>query len=149
MIKEINNKDIEISKKIYNIFQKSYKIEAKILNVSKFPPLERSIENIINSDTLFFGFFIKKKIVSIIETENNFQSIHIKSLVVCPNYFRQGIGTKLVQYVIDTYDTKILTVETGADNYPAIKLYKNFAFIEQSQWDTDHGIRKIRLKRIV
>ena len=74
---------------------------------------------------------------------------HIQSLVVYPNYFRQGIGTKLVQYVIDTYDTKVFTVETGVDNYPAIKLYKNFAFLEQSQWDTDHGIRKIRLKRIV
>ena len=100
MIKKINNKDIEISKKIYNIFQKSYKIEAKILNVSNFPPLERSIENIISSDTLFFGFFIKKKIVSIIETENNFQSIHIQSLVVCPNYFRQGIGKKMINKII-------------------------------------------------
>ena len=69
--------------------------------------------------------------------------------MVYPNYFRQGIGTKLVQYVIETYDTKVFTVETGVDNYPAIKLYKNFAFQEQSQWDTDHGIRKIRLKRMV
>ena len=143
MIKKINNKDIEISKKIYNIFQKSYKIEAKILNVSKFPPLERSIENIINSDTLFFGFFIKKKIVSIIETENNFQSIHIQSLVVCPNYFRQGIGKKMINKIIkDT--SKNITVETGLKNHPARSLYEFLGFKKNRIYKARYGIKKIR-----
>ena len=143
MIKKINNKDIEISKKIYNIFQKSYKIEAKILNVSKFPPLERSIENIINSDTLFFGFFIKKKIVSIIETENNFQSIHIQSLVVCPNYFRQGIGKKMINQIIKDA-SKNITVETGLNNHPARSLYEFLGFKKNRIYKARYGIKKIR-----
>ena len=38
-------------------------------------------------------------------------------------------------------------VETGVENEPAILLYKKFGFKEVKQWDTDHGIRKIRLER--
>jgi hypothetical protein len=33
-------------------------------------------------------------------------------------------------------------------NMPATKLYKKFNFIEVAQWDTDHGVRKIKFERI-
>jgi ribosomal protein S18 acetylase RimI-like enzyme len=39
-----------------------------------------------------------------------------------------------------------MTVETGLDNKPAIALYESFGFKEVKQYDTDHGIRKIRFE---
>lgn len=45
------------------------------------------------------------------------------------------------------YKLIIFTVETGIDNQPAIKLYESFGFQELEQWDTNHGIRKVRFEK--
>ena len=149
MIRKINNKELSIAESLYDIFQASYAVEAELLQAVDFPPLQRTVLEFISSKSDFYAYYYDNNIAGIIEVKSDEDLMHIQSLVVYPSYFRKGIATKLVQYVIDTYDTKVFTVETGVDNYPAIKLYKNFAFQEQSQWDTDHGIRKIRLKRMV
>ena len=39
-------------------------------------------------------------------------------------------------------------METGRDNFPAIKLYKQLGFSKQDEWDTEHGVVKISLKKI-
>ena len=52
-----------------------------------------------------------------------------------------------MKFVLDTYKSMIFTVETGVDNHPAIKLYISLGFEEQSQWDTNHGVRKVRFKK--
>ena len=38
-----------------------------------------------------------------------------------------------VQFTLDTYKSKLFTVETGIDNQPDIKLYKIFGFQELKQ----------------
>ena len=91
----------------------------------------------------YFWIFIKKKIVSIIETENNFQSIHIQSLVVCPNYFRQGIGKKMINQIIKDA-SKNITVETGLKNHPARSLYEFLGFKKNRIYKARYGIKKIR-----
>ena len=47
------------------------------------------------------------------------------------------------------YQSKVFTVETGLVNQPAIKLYKGFGFQETKQWETDHGVRKIRFEKLI
>ena len=148
MITKINNKDYKIAQQIYDIFQASYTVEAELLKVVDFPPLSRTILELSSSDSKFYGYFYDKKIVGVAEIKTSNEITHIQSLVVCPKYFRRGIGSKMVQFVLDTYNSNIFTVETGVDNYPAITLYKRFAFEEEFQWDTDHAVRKIRLQRI-
>lgn len=147
MIERLKNNDLEISKKIRSVFQLSYKVEAKILNATDFPPLKRSLENYVNSNTAFFGYLKNRELVGVIEIEHNNNFTHINSLVVNPCFFRQGIARKLMEYVINTYDSKLFVVETGLENRPATKLYKKFDFKEVKQWNTDHGIRKIKFER--
>jgi len=147
MIERLKNNDLEISKKIRSVFQLSYKVEAKILNATDFPPLKRSLENYVNSNTAFFGYLKNRELVGVIEIEHNNNFTHIKSLVVNPCFFRQGIARKLMEYVINTFDSKLFVVETGLENRPATKLYKKFDFKEVKQWNTDHGIRKIKFER--
>ena len=50
------------------------------------------------------------------------------SLVVDPNYFRRGIASKLIDFVLNHYEVNMFTVETGKDNGPARKLYEGFGF---------------------
>ena len=149
MIIKINNKKKNIANQIRNVFQASYIVESKLLNAVDFPPLKRTISQFLNSNTEFYAYYINKNIAGVIEIENNQDLTHIQSLVVYPNYFRKGIGRTLVQFVLDTYNTKIFTVETGLENYPAIQLYTSFGFKKQDQWDTNHGVIKVRFKKTI
>ena len=146
MITKINNQKKEISEIIYSIFQVSYNIEADLLNATNFPPLKRTLNDLLKCNNTFFAYYLDKKTVGIIEIDNN-TSTHIQSLVVHPNNFRAGIGKSLVNFVLNYYKSKVFTVETGVANYPAIQLYKQFNFQEVKQWDTDHGVRKISFER--
>ena len=148
MIKKLDHTNQAIATKMRIVFQESYAIEAKLLNAINFPPLQRPLESYIKSTTTFFGYHIKDKIVGIIEVSSNEKTTHINSLVVSPHFFRQGIGRDLMDYILQNFSSKVFTVETGLENIPASKLYTSFHFKEVKQWDTDHGVRKIRFKLI-
>jgi ribosomal protein S18 acetylase RimI-like enzyme len=147
MIKRLQHNEIEISKKIRSVFQDSYSVEAKILKATDFPPLKRPLDSYVNSNTEFFGYLENQEIAGVIEIDHNDHHTHINSLVVDPKFFRQGIGRKLVEFVFTTFDSNLFVVETGLDNEPATRLYKKIGFIEVNQWDTNHGIRKIKFER--
>ena len=147
MIVKIDNKRNQIALEIRRIFQASYAIEAKMLKAIDFPPLKRTISQFIDSNSEFYAYYMKQNIAGLIEISSNQSITHIQSLVVYPKYFRQGIGKKLVMFVLDTYTSINFTVETGIDNHPAIKLYASLGFEEQNQWDTNHGVRKVRFKK--
>jgi len=147
MIEKLQNNNIEISKKIFSVFQASYTIEAKLLNATNFPPLKRPLENYIKSSTEFFGYFKNQNLAGVIEIDYNNNFTQINSLVVDPKFFRQGIASKLMEFVFNTFDSNLFVVETGLENGPANKLYKNFGFKEVKQWDTDHEVRKIKFER--
>ena len=147
MIQKLQNNNIEIAEKIRAVFQLSYKIEAELLNAVDFPPLKRTIENFVISETAFFGYLKEKELAAVIEVTTNNEFTHINSLVVDPRFFRQGIAKKMMEFVFETFDSKLFIVETGLENGPATQLYKKFGFQEVKQWDTDHGIRKIKFER--
>ena len=147
MIEKLQNNEIEISKRIRSVFQASYKVEAKLLNATDFPPLKRPLENYVKSNTFFFGYLKNEDIAGVIEIDHNNDHTLIRSLVVDPTFFRQGIAKKLMKFVLNTFDSKLFVVETGLENGPATKLYETFGFVEVKQWDTNHGVRKIKFEK--
>lgn len=147
MINRLKNKDIDVANKIRAVYQESYAIEAKLLKATDFPPLKRSLESYLNSKNAFFGYLKNQEITGIIEIDQDNNTTHIQSLVVHPKFFRQGIARKLIEFIFNSFDSKLFTVATGVKNKPATELYKKFGFKEVKQWNTDHGIRKIRFER--
>ncbi|MBC8753373.1 GNAT family N-acetyltransferase [Kordia sp. YSTF-M3] len=147
MIKKLQHTNIKVATEIRSVFQVSYTVEAKLLNAIDFPPLKRPLESYINSDTVFFGYFKNKELAGIVEIDHTTNFTHINSLVVAPKFFRQGVAKSLLEFVFNTFNSNLFVVETGVDNGPATKLYLKFGFKEVKQWDTDHGVRKIRFER--
>ncbi len=147
MIIKIDHKKIEISQEIKNIFQHSYKVEAKLLNAIDFPPLKRTISQFTNSKNDFFAYYINKNIVGLVEVKIMNNSVHIQSLVVYPKFFRRGIGRSLVKFVLKNFNPNLFTVETGIDNEPAKKLYLNCGFEKYDQYKTDHSIIKVKFMK--
>ena len=147
MVIKINNKETKIAEEIRAIFQVSYAVESEILKAVDFPPLKRTVSQFMDTNSEFYAYYLTRNIAGVIEIDNHQDITHIQSLVVDPKYFRKGIGRKLVQFTLDTYKSKLFTVETGTDNEPAIKLYENLGFQELKQWNTNHGIRKVRFEK--
>jgi len=147
MIKKLQQTNNETAAEIRSVFQVSYAVEAKLLNAIDFPPLKRQLEDFINSETQFFGYLTNNELAGVVEIDHNTERTYIKSLVVAPKFFRQGIASQLLEFVFDTFDSNVFMVETGVANDPATTLYKKFGFKEVKQWDTDHGVRKVKFER--
>lgn len=143
MIKPLDQKQIDISEKIYAIFQVSYAVEAALLKCEDFPPLNRSIEAIQLSLSTFYGYFVNHSLAAVMELEEKPNHVHVRSLTVDPKYFRQGIGFKMLQYVLDNFSAELISVETGHDNHPAVQFYLNFGFKKNQVFMTEFGIEKI------
>ncbi len=146
MIALLDHQNKEIAKDIRALFQVSYAVEAMILKADYFPPLHRSLEAFIETGNKFYGYWEAKSLAAAIELDFGEHSVHIQSLVVDPGFFRQGKASQLIQYVKEEFAEKEMSVETGVDNKPAVQLYLKHDFKEVKQWDTDHGIRKIRFE---
>lgn len=143
MITPLDHQHPEISSKIYQIFQRSYAVEAALLQCHDFPPLKRTIIDIQQSKTHFYGYFDQTEMKACMELEVSKEHIHIRSLTVDPVFFRQGIGFKLLGFVADTFQTQRITVETGNANQPAVDFYLTFGFDKDRVWMTEFDIEKV------
>jgi len=146
MIEELQNNQIDVARQIRSIFQVSYKVEAQLLNASDFPPLKRTLESFLESGNKFYGFIEDEKYKGIVEIKSDKNCTLIRSLVVDPQFFRKGIASHLLNFTLSKFDSKLFVVETGLNNFPAIKLYEKFGFSMVSDWDTDHGVRKVKFE---
>lgn len=149
MIKKLDQTQVEVAKEIRAVFQISYAVEAKLLKAEVFPPLERSLEAFLTTETDFFGFFSEGQLAGVMEIRTFPKSTLIQSLVVDPKFFRQGIGGKLVQFALDYFPKEVFNVETGAANTPAVLLYEKFGFKKIKEYQTPEGIIKVRLEKKV
>ena len=147
MISNINHTQYEKAQDIRRIFQISYIVEAKLLGATYFPPLHRTIEQFTHCANDFFGYYEEQTLVAVIEMKHEELHMHIQSLVVDPKYFRRGIASKLIAFVISHYDKNTFTVETGRDNPPARKLYESFGFVLQKTYTAAEDIVKVRYQK--
>jgi ribosomal protein S18 acetylase RimI-like enzyme len=143
MIKALDQSHYVTSEKIYHIFQISYAVEAALLKCDDFPPLNRSVSAIQNSTSTFYGYFDNSNLAAVMELEEGPDHIHIRSLTVDPEFFRRGIGFKLLRFIDENFPVRKITVETGNENYPAVDFYLNFGFKKNKVWMTDFGIEKV------
>lgn len=148
MITILENSNEAVASQIHTIFQSSYKVEAELIGVLNFPPLLRSVRDIVTSKTDFYGFNVNHCLAAIIEIEINEKHLDIHSLTVDPAFFRQGIADKLINYALKSFDINIATVETAVVNKPAINLYEKHGFFECRRWTPPHGIQKIAMSVI-
>jgi ribosomal protein S18 acetylase RimI-like enzyme len=147
MIRKLEHSVKVNAEEIRNVFQVSYKIEAKLLGARNFPPLSRSIQSFINSANAFYGFYTNKRLVAVLEMKKEPDSMLIQSLVVHPDFFRRGIARKLIEFILQKFDSNQFTVETGKDNDPARKLYESFGFQLVKTYIAEENITKVRYQK--
>lgn len=140
---DLNNKST--LNKVYVVFQRSYRVEAGLIGVRDFPPLHRGRDEMRQASTVFVGYWVASELAAIIEIQPVERQLEICSLVVDPAFFRQGIASRLLSFVLNERKWKTAVVETAVVNKPAITLYQKHGFVECKRWRPDHGIEKIML----
>lgn len=145
MITTLENSNEVVAQQIHAVFQNSYIVEAEIIGVSDLPPLSRSRQDILNAKTDFYGFIHNTCVAAVVEVNSFPTKLEINSLTVDPKFFRQGIAGLLLQYILTSFDVELATVETAAQNAPAIKLYEKYGFRIIKKWTPSHGIEKVEM----
>jgi len=149
MISQLSNQDPAVAAQIEAVFQVSYPFEALLLNVpiAQFPPMKRTKQDFLHASTEFYGFHADRILAAVMEVRRTKAYVHLQSMVVHPDYFRQGIASKMVDFLFANYPAQMYKVETGAKNTPAILLYQQFDFQIVKTIQTPEGIEKVGMER--
>jgi ribosomal protein S18 acetylase RimI-like enzyme len=127
MIVELNNRDVDVANKILSVSLNAYRVEAKLLGLASFPPMNERAESIVGSQSRFLGFMVEGVLLGVIEVEVlGSNRLHINRLVVDPSMFRKGIASKLIDAVLP--QEQVLSVTTATSNSPAMSLYQSHGF---------------------
>jgi ribosomal protein S18 acetylase RimI-like enzyme len=120
---------------IHQVQMLAYAQEAELLGAIDFPPLRRTVEDILTCQQQFYVAKSGGKLVGSISVEElpAMKGKNIASLVVVPEFQRSGIGRCLLAKVLRLYGSSTLTVQTGARNHPALSLYRQLGFEELSR----------------
>ena len=96
-----------------------------------------NLEDILSSDyNYLFGYYEDNKLVGFIHITKSFEIVDIVNVVVDNLYRRKGIGTKLIDYVVNYFsDVSSFMLEVNVNNVAAIKLYEvnNFVVIHKRE----------------
>lgn len=144
-IERVNHREALTAFRIWTVFQKSYKAEAELLGVDSFPPLERSVESIRDSDNAFWCLLAGGQPGGVVEVSDQVTCLEICSLAVSPEFFRQGVATALMSHVLSLATNKDVVVQTARLNVPAISLYRGFNFTETGTRESRDGIVLVSL----
>ena len=119
--------------------------ELFIDNINYFTEIEEKFPNVYNDGSILFEYknnpfmkivvyLIDDKVVGFINYYEIYDRIEIANFNVLDYFQNNGIGTKLINYVINKYKEKYknITLEVRKDNEKAIKLYKKVGFKEKA-----------------
>jgi len=128
MINKININDLKNFNKLGNIIN------------PKFTKLFK-LENLINSKyDYIYGYYINNKLIGFIHITKLYEVIDIINIVVDNKYQRQGIGTKLINYILNLFDdATTIMLEVNKNNQKAINLYLKNQFIIINEREKYYG----------
>ena len=76
-----------------------------------------------------YGYYVDSTLIGFIHISKLYETMDIVNVVVDNEYRKQGIATKLIDYVIKLYDdVEIIMLEVNEHNIAAISLYKKNGF---------------------
>lgn len=91
-------------------------------------------EMILDDNAIFYGYFIDDKVVGIIGIKENY----INYLYILKEYQHQHIGTKLLNFVINTYNNyDIITLDS---NFESVDMYLKYGFEIDESKTNNHSV---------
>lgn len=134
MFQQLDLSNNHLAQAVYQIQKAAYQIEAELLGTAEIPPLQESFEGLQKVDETFIGFYQASRLLGVISYKVADQIIDIYRLFIHPDVLRQGVGRKLIDYVVSqNLECRKMIVATGEKNYPAVKFYRSYGFETESK----------------
>ena len=132
IIKEINERTKVLIDELTNLWERSVKTSHHFLNLKEIEKIKQYVPNELRKVAKLFVAFEKKDVlVAFIGINDNM----IQMLFVDDKYVGKGIGSKLVDYVINKYNIKYVEVNEGNLIAHKFYLYKGFKDIKRKEYD--------------
>ena len=147
VIRRLDHPVLAVAVRIQAVLHAAYLREAELIGAADFPPLRRSAADIAQSAGTFYGSFRGPELLGVVEVERGARegSTTIASLGVDPPWFRQGVGSSLVEFVLASCAGAV-SVATGCANRPALGLYQRLGFGIVASEVTAEGIAIVHLE---
>ena len=128
----IDHRNLQVAHQMHAILSLAYAQEAALMNVKRFAHHDETVEEIQVSDEFCLGAIYEETLVGFltIGRDEEPDQISISTLVVHPAHQRQGVGNGLLHKAVPRSQGMTLSVSTGANNMPALSLYKKLGFHE-------------------
>lgn len=149
MIRIFTLEDETLAKRALEIQHRAYRIEADLIGFEGIPPLHESLDQLRSSKETFLGYFVDETLAAFVSYEIENAVLDIGRLVVHPDYFRRGIGQKLIASLETVEGIERMMVSTGALNQPARKLYEGLGFLLLEEITLDVGVKIARYEKII
>ncbi|MHA0858457.1 GNAT family N-acetyltransferase [Paenibacillus sp. CMAA1364] len=143
MIVKLSLEFEDIVHQIWRLQQVAYRLEARMIGFDEIPLLLDTVDSLRTCGETFFGEMdedgeLLGAIAVCSESEGN---MTMTRMMVSPTYFRRGIASRLIQYVLDEYkDTPLFIVSTGTQNVPAYTLYLKHGFVPFDSFEVAPGV---------
>lgn len=145
----LDHRDERAARSIHRLLRSAYAVEAALIGAARFPPLERSVNDIRTSACEFIGCEVDGELAGVLELQRDPGGdawATIASLGVEPACARRGIGRALVERAL-AETGGLVRVSTARGNAPAVALYRALGFRAAGHAVTPEGIRLVRMER--
>ncbi|MGI9084137.1 MAG: GNAT family N-acetyltransferase [Aeromicrobium sp.] len=126
----------------------AYRTEAELVGDDRLPPLEDDDVTLPAWRGRYLVSWRGVELVGAIAWRDHGDHLDIDRLMVDPGAHRQGVGTVLLQEVLDRSDGRPVVVSTGRDNTPALALYVRCGFEVDGDEQVPPGIWITRLRHV-
>lgn len=150
MFEVIQMKDKEAAEEVWALQHAAYRVEAAIIGVANLPPLQETVEDLRGIEETFYGFRSPEGELAgaISYAQEQDGRCVICRLMVHPEHFRKGIGSRLLSLLLAAFPAVRWTVTAEARNAPALILYEKAGFVRTRSYEPVPGITLFKLERM-
>ena len=125
----VDHHDQRVAAALVRLQRTSYWVEAQLIGTDAIPPLHESADAVAALELTFLAIEDESELVGAVGYAVADGVLDIDRLMVHPKRFREGLGSRLLDAVLDQVPHERGVVSTGQGNHPARRLYERAGFV--------------------
>ncbi|CAM3966693.1 GNAT family N-acetyltransferase [Cohnella lubricantis] len=153
VIERLDLSNRETAELVWSLQHAAYRIEANLIGVTDLPPLRETVADLeacAGTETFWGCWTEDGELAAAVsaETGDEAGSSTVCRVMVHPDYFRQGLASKLLSVMMAEYAPgSDWDVTAEVRNEPALSLYAKLGFLPAETFCPAPGIAMVRMRK--